>query len=804
MEFFKHLKFFSKNKVENNSKIVGGNDNSINNTYNYNYPIISSLPNGDSEYIKRKDEDLILNKLKDISIVCICGISGCGKTSTAISIANKIKKEYSNVLYIDGEKLKTTRNMEDIYIEGKYKIDLETILVSNKTLLVIDNVYSGLDSIIRNLENMNLIKSKVIITTQILKGNSKKEYFYKMRNLDINICRKILFNGIDNKFNYTDINFDKIIVKVSYNPLMLKILNTLIKDKDIEVNKLCSEVLMEADDIDEDQSIKHRIMKPFLSNCLEEIELIYWINTTYVDKDLLIYMLNPIGFKKLKDRFIFDEFNSINKNTIKIHDLILEGIKSIVEFKDYKNKQYEKKMIDYFIELSEKQVEKNNYYNALYMHKDKIIEINKLNKSWGIEIYLLLKSSYDYEFDYEKWEKIDFSYLTKINYNDSFYFQYISVIEFLERKIFKERYELSKEKFFEFINDCINNLNDFLDNDSLSERLRYDLLHHLGKLYIYIKEYDKAINIFENIVNKKNNSYSAKLQLIRLYQKKDGLVSKSKIFIKDIFAAYNSGENIDITVVLAVYQELIKKDFEDEFKRYVLNDIDSFSKIILESSNFYFDMPFRVFVKVGKKFSYNKSNEYKTIANNIPMKVSEDINDNELLFSIGEFYKDRIKNEIWSGDIDVLEKNNFINLAEKYYKKMKKINDFQKRSIASFYICANMPGKSLEYINKIKNKNQDPFNFYYESQAFELIYYKDKINNYLDLALESINKCIEISINNKKYDGYLCTFYRQKAIVLNLKNDNSFIKFYEMAINSVVDEKFKKQMIDELDKLIVE
>ena len=109
----------------------------------------------------------------------------------------------------------------------------------------------------------------------------------------------------------------------------------------------------------------------------KEIEKISWINSTYIDIGLLNFMLGVVGFNKVKNKGLFDEYNSVNINTIKIHDLILNAINSTVILDERKNKEYAIKMTDYFEKLSENQTKENKYYNALYMHREKINELNK-------------------------------------------------------------------------------------------------------------------------------------------------------------------------------------------------------------------------------------------------------------------------------------------------------------------------------------------------------------------------------------------------------------------------------------------
>ncbi|KGM94258.1 hypothetical protein Z968_11940, partial [Clostridium novyi A str. 4552] len=232
--------------------------------------------------------------------------------------------------------------------------------------------------------------------------------------------------------------------------------------------------------------------------------------------------------------------------------------------------------------------------------------------------------------------------------------------------------------------------------------------------------------------------------------------------------------------------------------KYVLEELNEFSKFILDISNFYFDLPFKVFVSLGKKFSYKYPEIYKKIAENIPIKLSDDINDDKMLFSIGEFYKDFIKSSIWNNKTDNNKEKKFLLLeAEKYYNKMSKQNDFQTTSIVGFYILASNPKEALKRSKAVKNKNE-PFIYYYMSQAYEMLFKQDKQDNFIENALNNINKSIELSKSIDRFKKYISTFYRQKARILSLINAEKCRTYYLKAIKSTNVEKFKDQLKMEL------
>lgn len=808
------------NIIKNNS--TGGNSQisgrDINNNYYYNTDLnIKDIPDVSNEYEHRGEEEDIVEKLNSQSIVCICGISGIGKTSISIAVGNKIRNEYDNARYIDASKLKSKDDVNNIFFEQlRYKVNIEDLLTREKTLLIIDNMVSNQGNIVTKLENMKLNSSKIIITTQC-KDYIDPKYIYELNFLTDDICKRILLRDVNNISEY-DENIDLILEKVSRNPLMLNIINRVLQYEEMTLDQLIQDINSITDMVDIDnaeQRVCDRIMNIFKKSCEKEIKVIFWLESSYIDKNLLKHMIRNINYNKIEKRFIFDRTIQLQSDTVKIHDIILNSIKNIVELDEKKYKEYTDKFLNYFSEIYKSGNESKDFWNALYLHKNKINEINSERNEWGLKLYLLIKCSFDYEIDYDMDKKIDFKYLENCCYKDKNYFEFISVIEFLERKKYNNKFKSENEKL-DFLKRCINFIEESLKNQTIDIDLKIYLTHHLGKFYLYDNDKNKAKEQFEKVIEYDKSHYETKLQLIKMYKKQDDShednLHEIKNYIGEILSGYKEENYTNTTVVLATIEQLRRSIFKDELKKYILDDLEGFKNLILNESNFYFDLPFRTFVEIGKKFLYDNPEMYEDIANSLPINISEDINDNEMLFIAGEFYRDLAKAKTDLAKVKTSNKHineeeiqYLLKESEKYYKKVKNPNDYQLKEMCKLYIDYEKPYEVLEIDKQVRNK-EDPFLFYYLSEAHEILYNRDKNKlEYLDKALDeidnSIKKCMEKCMGNSNFNQYKSTFYAQKSKLLNYKKDENCITLLEEAISYCTNKKHRKELELKLEEL---
>jgi len=275
-----------------------------------------------------------------------------------------------------------------------------------------------------------------------------------------------------------------------------------------------------------------------------------------------------------------------------------------------------------------------------------------------------------------------------------------------------------------------------------------------------------------------SNQCSTKLQLIRIYLKK-GNISLGKKYINEILAPYFSGKiSVETTVLLATLNELNKPGLQEEFKKYIIDQFDKFKNCILNSSNFYFDQPFRVFISIGKTLQYERPDLYLEMARSIPIKINTDIEDDKMLFNIGEYYKSMYMAEDQKSVL-------LLDEAAKYYEKIKKMSDYYLKSYAQIYFLKRDFNKELEILDKITDKENAFVCYEYSKAKYEQNEFVEALN-YIDKAIAQLEL--------EKLKRYFSAFYSKKGDILYSQKNGEWSKWYDLAIKKCRNQKYSDEL----------
>ena len=306
-------------KCKNNLQSINGDNNiqAIGNIIYTGEDYIRQLPEVDVNYIKREDENLIINKLKTEAILVVYAVSGMGKSAISIAVANAMQKEFDKSIFISGNKL--AKKFDDIvYKRCAYSESLKSLLVREKTLLVIDDLEENITDIYNEFKKYNLGDSRILITSKTSKY-IPPESIFELKHPTIQECKKIISNGL----NESAVNEDLccIIRKVSYIPLLLKLINKSLIDNSLNLADFQKDVdqILAFEDENKNVKIVDRLLNCIEANYANELKIIKWLDSIYCDAGLLKEMIGIGAFRTLQSRAIFDSSESVNPYTVKLH-----------------------------------------------------------------------------------------------------------------------------------------------------------------------------------------------------------------------------------------------------------------------------------------------------------------------------------------------------------------------------------------------------------------------------------------------------------------------------------------------------
>lgn len=357
-----------------------------------------------------------------------------------------------------------------------------------------------------------------------------------------------------------------------------------------------------------------------------------------------------------------------------------------------------------------------------------------------------------------------------------------------------DKYEIQlsatpRELFNERASAMINSLKEEL-NKTTKDDIRFELLHHIGKLYMKVRDYKNARIYLERALAMRPKAYATLLQLARLlHLSKTPDTHKASEYVSSILEDSQKGENVPLTIILACYSMFLsKKAYEELTEKYIESNFDEFSRLIMTSllsfdnqavptlGSFAFSLAYKnpefmrralailheppsIFDKAYiQAYANLKAVEYK-------LEEDKSSKEAESIFASAKFYF----------GLQNLEENEGNN------KK-----DYQRKRYIELLMDA---GKWKEVIDFSACYHDKKNEFYLQLMA--KVY--QKLGNY-GMAIEYIDK----AISTVKDADYQSSFLWNKACILHDKGDKSCLDVIKAAIEMRKDDKAKKEWIEQM------
>lgn len=698
-------------------------------------PQTNTIPNFTSKkYFKRDVEKDIIDTLLKNRILQVYGISGLGKTELIKSIANTLVKDFESAIWISGDNLSTI-DFESVHtskLNPDSDIVLKTLLKNHKIILLLDNVNDDLNNLKRNFEKYNR-NSSVCLITSLQKNLNKNSY-----NLDFlseEISKKILF---ETKNKPSDNIADEIIKYISGYPLLLNIIRDSVEDEEETWENVLDDLkdAVKIDDPEKNKKISMRILEKQLPSIKEPLKWIYFLGSKSISKEFLEFCVTRAEVKSLINKSIISETES---SSYSVHQIILDSIYDILKSNTRIDESYTQ--VNEFLKI---QNEKKSvgYFNFLSRHSEFINKIyNSLDQSSELKKQILhsqVQATYDNK-DYflEEIEKFDLDYKSKINI--------LLLIEKIEIELYKEGN--NKEQ----CESKITQLEGLLSSCKVKGINKY-LNHHIGKLYIKIKDRKTALEFFYKVLDEDKDADYTKLQIARIlsWDKENDNFSKLDKIFSETLTKPTKWKDESLSVLLSMYNVLSQNDMFLFREKYIYADIDNFIEHLFYSLNFGFEQPLELLANLSRNLQYDKRNKFIEICENLPEFI-DTTNSFNIKYAYTTIQVAYYKTLISSKDIDQKKIEKIFDNIETTYKSLKLI-DYQRSNFVNLYIYSKKFNEALTELSKYKNKN-DAFYFQKLSQVYRGLKSYDK-------SLAAIEKSIQ------KNEYYKSDFLNDKAKTL--------------------------------------
>ncbi len=349
-----------------------------------------------------------------------------------------------------------------------------------------------------------------------------------------------------------------------------------------------------------------------------------------------------------------------------------------------------------------------------------------------------------------------------------------------------------REEFSEKAKNIIVDLESELKKTT-DENIKFELLHHIGKLYVKLREGENAKPYFENALMICPKAYATMLQLAKIaHNSKPSDISKAKEYVSTILDDNIKGHDVPLTIVLACYSVFLsKKAYSDLEDKYIESNFENFSNVIMNSLLNFNNQAVPTLGSFAYSFAYIKP-EFMRRTFELLQKLPVASSDNVYIRACANLkaveYKLEIDKKSDKAKTIFKEAEYYFELLNLKEKEEGRSKDYMRKRYQELLMDAEEWKQALEFSANFDDKDSE---FYYQNVA--KIY--QNLQDY-PLAIENIDKAIA-KVSDTDYKS---SFLWNKACILYDMGDKESLKILQEAIDMRKEDKAKDEWKEMLNK----
>lgn len=739
------------------------------------FPKRNCIPQSSLHYVQRDKESKAFQALLETqSIVEIVGVSGIGKSEFAKQVTKDISQNFESLFWINGNEYESLDSVK--LCRFGYEVNLRFVLENYKSLVIVDNLNENVAKLNEDFQKANKHESKCIITS--LKQSLSDALTYKLPCMeDELICKYIDSFGL----NISETERKKLVTLVAGYPLAVNMICASAKDDLFSIGELLSDGALQKLEDEHNQRLSERIVRKIYDKYAAELNLLSYIDCQVISSDFLRVIVDRIRLKYLCRYSVLQQEDAY---TFRIHQVVLDAIKCIAHIPDLK--ELADKLSCY---LDNKNHQKDIPFFTLFHH----------NASFIDKVY------HNADTTEEQKKVILYSRLQAENtFSDSL--KYLSLINELTLQPANSLYdcllqadkneiELSatkREEFSEKAKNIIVDLESELKKTT-DENIKFELLHHIGKLYVKLREGENAKPYFEKALRICPKAYATMLQLAKIaHNSKPSDISKAKEYVSTILDDNIKGHDVPLTIVLACYSVFLsKKAYSDLEDKYIESNFENFSNVIMNSLLNFNNQAVPTLGSFAYSFAYIKP-EFMRRTFELLQKLPAASSDNVYIRACANLkaveYKLEIDKKSDKAKTIFKEAEYYFELLNLKEKEEGRSKDYMRKRYQELLMDAEEWKQALEFSANFDDKDSE---FYYQNVA--KIYQNLQV---YPLAIENIDKAIA-KVSDTDYKS---SFLWNKACILYDMGDKKSLKILQEAIDMRKEDKAKDEWKEMLNK----
>lgn len=739
------------------------------------FPQRNCIPQSSLYYVQRDKESKAFQALLETqSIVEIVGVSGIGKSEFAKQVTKDISQNFESLFWINGNEYKSLDSVK--LCRFGYEVNLRFVLENYKSLVIVDNLNENVAKLNEDFQKANKHESKCIITS--LKQSLSDALTYKLPCMeDELICKYIDSFGL----SISETERKKLVTLVAGYPLAVNMICASAKDDLFSIGELLSDGALQKLEDEHNQRLSERIVRKIYDKYAAELNLLSYIDCQVISSDFLRVIVDRIRLKYLCRYSVLQQEDAY---TFRIHQVVLDAIKCIAHIPDLK--ELADKLSCY---LDNKNHQKDIPFFTLFHHNVSFIDkvyhnADTTEEQKKVILYSRLQA--------ENTFSDPLKYLSLIN---ELTLQPANSLYDCLLQADKNEIELSatkREEFSEKAKNIIVDLESELKKTT-DENIKFELLHHIGKLYVKLREGENAKPYFENALMICPKAYATMLQLAKIaHNSKPSDISKAKEYVSTILDDNIKGHDVPLTIVLACYSVFLsKKAYSDLEDKYIESNFENFSNVIMNSLLNFNNQAVPTLGSFAYSFAYIKP-EFMRRTFELLQKLPAASSDNVYIRACANLkaveYKLEIDKKSDKSKTIFKEAEYYFELLNLKEKEEGRSKDYMRKRYQELLMDAEEWKQALEFSANFDDKDSE---FYYQNVA--KIY--QNLQDY-PLAIENIDKAIA-KVSDTDYKS---SFLWNKACILYDMGDKESLKILQEAIDMRKEDKAKDEWKEMLNK----
>ena len=739
------------------------------------FPKRNCIPQSSLYYVQRDKESKAFQALLETqSIVEIVGVSGIGKSEFAKQVTKDISQNFESLFWINGSEYKSLDSVK--LCRFGYEVNLRFVLENYKSLVIVDNLNENVAKLNEDFQKANKHESKCIITS--LKQSLSDALTYKLPCMeDELICKYIDSFGL----SISETERKKLVTLVAGYPLAVNMICASAKDDLFSIGELLSDGALQKLEDEHNQRLSERIVRKIYDKYAAELNLLSYIDCQVISSDFLRVIVDRIRLKYLCRYSVLQQEDGY---TFRIHQVVLNAIKCIAHIPDLK--ELADKLSCY---LDNKNHQKDIPFFTLFHHNVSFIDkvyhnADTTEEQKKVILYSRLQA--------ENTFSDPLKYLSLIN---ELTLQPANSLYDCLLQADKNEIELSatkREEFSEKAKNIIVDLESELKKTT-DENIKFELLHHIGKLYVKLREGENAKPYFENALMICPKAYATMLQLAKIaHNSKPSDISKAKEYVSTILDDNIKGHDVPLTIVLACYSVFLsKKAYLDLEDKYIESNFENFSNVIMNSLLNFNNQAVPTLGSFAYSFAYIKP-EFMRRTFELLQKLPAASSDNVYIRACANLkaveYKLEIDKKSDKAKTIFKEAEYYFELLNLKEKEEGRSKDYMRKRYQELLMDAEEWKQALEFSANFDDKDSE---FYYQNVA--KIY--QNLQDY-PLAIENIDKAIA-KVSDTDYKS---SFLWNKACILYDMGDKESLKILQEAIDMRKEDKAKDEWKEMLNK----